>query len=374
MLQNLDIGNFVEGLLDVFPMPCFYKDTNGRYQGCNQLFSSRILGLSKEEIYNRGIKDFFKEIPDDLAQRYISQDNRLFEEQGLQVYESQVLCSDKQRYLFRFIKACLIDDDAKVIGLLGFMVDLECQLEPSSLYLRDDKSIELGKKAETIVHEIVNPLMVVQNILKKISRTSKDQNSDEMKTIYSEAQRGLKSIEYISDITKWVREMSYESHTAELKLSNTEEFKDHEINSIIKQALDVMKHQIIGAGIEVNFPNFGKTKNLSINCQRTQITQVLINLLKNAKDALNEIEEKWISVQLKQTNTHIQIKIVDSGPGVPEALVKRIFECGVTTKKRGQGSGIGLGLCQKIMNSHQGSISLEDEAKNTTFTISLALS
>lgn len=363
--------DLVKDVLEVFPMPCFFKDREGRYQDCNTLFSKNILGLNKVDIFRKGITELFKEIPNDLAQHYMVQDNRLFKEEGLQVYESQVMCADTNRRLFRFIKSCVKNEEGEVIGLFGFMVDLEGHLSSTSLFQKDDKAMELGKKAATIVHEILNPLTVIQSILRIIQINSKDEESEKMIKIHSSATRALKSIDYIGGITKWVREMSYTADTGDLNLNKSEDYKECSLNQIIEQAMDIVKYQIINSGVELNFPSLEKTQNIQIMCQNTQLIQVIVNLLKNAKDAVLGYDEKWIRLSIEIEEDNIILKVIDSGEGVPVDIVDKIFDGGLTTKVKGEGSGIGLNLCKKIIESHSGNLYIDQEPENTTFVVSL---
>ncbi len=99
------------------------------------------------------------------------------------------------------------------------------------------------------------------------------------------------------------------------------------------------------------------------------IEQVLINLIKNAMDALAVVEGPVIAVHLfRSLDGELEIQIVDNGPGIPQELQDEIFVPFFTTKK--EGSGIGLSLCRQIIQTHKGSLSVHSrEGKGTVFTI-----
>ncbi|MEM7461790.1 MAG: ATP-binding protein [Pseudomonadota bacterium] len=106
-----------------------------------------------------------------------------------------------------------------------------------------------------------------------------------------------------------------------------------------------------------------------------QITQVVINLIINAEQAMAKAGEgDWIEVSAgmdKKRNT-LEISVSDNGPGVPRKLRPRIFEPFFTTKDVGEGTGIGLAFCHRIMHSHGGNIWLDsDYEEGSRFVLSL---
>ncbi len=116
--------NFLETLLDTIPVPVFYKDRKGIYQGCNELFAKMILGSSKEEVTGRSIDELSELIPLELGEVYKGMDRQLLQRGGCQVYESKVMCSDGLKRDFLFNKATYISLNGDVEGLVGVMLDV----------------------------------------------------------------------------------------------------------------------------------------------------------------------------------------------------------------------------------------------------------
>ncbi|MDD4498032.1 MAG: PAS domain S-box protein, partial [Methanosarcinaceae archaeon] len=115
---------FLNTLLDTIPTPVFFKDIEGRYQGCNELFASRIIGLPKEEIIERTVHEFPAIIPNKFASFYEEMDIKLLEGGGTQVYEGVVRCADGRERNFFFSKAVYEDASGKMAGLVGVMLDI----------------------------------------------------------------------------------------------------------------------------------------------------------------------------------------------------------------------------------------------------------
>jgi signal transduction histidine kinase len=108
-----------------------------------------------------------------------------------------------------------------------------------------------------------------------------------------------------------------------------------------------------------------------IPCYVDELMQVWTNLIHNAIQAMNGRGTLKISTRLNDKTALVQI--TDTGPGISEALQVKIFEPFVTTKSRGEGSGLGLSICKQIMARHGGGISVESHPGKTTFTVALPI-
>ncbi len=105
-----------------------------------------------------------------------------------------------------------------------------------------------------------------------------------------------------------------------------------------------------------------------------QISQVLMNLIRNARDALLTQEKRSITLRLKAETKSVRIEVQDNGPGIPEKVRKHLFQPFVTTKPEGQGTGLGLSVCHGIIHSHGGEITaLSVQGQGTTWKILLPL-
>jgi signal transduction histidine kinase len=111
-------------------------------------------------------------------------------------------------------------------------------------------------------------------------------------------------------------------------------------------------------------------KNPIVDIDRDQITQVILNLVNNAFDAMGD-EEGQLIVTLLDKEDKVTIEVRDTGPGIPDDIVKKVFEPFFTTKSIGKGTGLGLSITYGIVKMHNGDISLKtncDPAKGPTGT------
>lgn len=109
-----------------------------------------------------------------------------------------------------------------------------------------------------------------------------------------------------------------------------------------------------------------------ISYDEGQISQVVMNLMNNARDALKEREGKTITLRVKPDSAGALLEIEDNGSGIPPQVLKRLFEPFVTSKPAGKGTGLGLSVCHGIIRNHNGSITATTaQGKGTTWHIFL---
>ena len=110
-----------------------------------------------------------------------------------------------------------------------------------------------------------------------------------------------------------------------------------------------------------------------VDCFPNQLNQVFMNLLVNAVQAIPA--RGTLTIKTLNVGSEVQIKISDTGVGIPRENMRKIFDPGFTTKGVGVGTGLGLSICYKIIQDHRGRIAVESEVgRGTTFTITLPVS
>jgi C4-dicarboxylate-specific signal transduction histidine kinase len=106
-----------------------------------------------------------------------------------------------------------------------------------------------------------------------------------------------------------------------------------------------------------------------------ELSEVIINILNNSKDVLlskEEIEQKWIKIDLDVNNDKFIITVEDNGNGIPENIISRVFEPYFTTKHKSQGTGLGLHMCYKIITeSFKGNLSVKNSDNGAKFFIEI---
>ena len=143
-------------------------------------------------------------------------------------------------------------------------------------------------------------------------------------------------------------------------------FKSVVLKDMIEHLLVLMEYEPyfhrISFSVEVN------PVNICIEVDEAQLSQVFINLIKNAMQAVEHTSSPKIDITAKHTDTgYLEVSVVDNGPGIPLEIMDHIFIPFFTTKDNG--SGIGLSLSRQIMRNHGGSIEVVSSSGNTQFTL-----
>lgn len=134
------------------------------------------------------------------------------------------------------------------------------------------------------------------------------------------------------------------------------------------QAILTIYHNLLKHGVQVikNYQEVPPIPGIP-----DQLGQVWANLIHNAIQAMRG--SGTLTIELKLEEPYVAVFITDSGPGIPEEIINRIFEPFFTTKDHGEGSGLGLDICRRIVERHLGKISVDSEPGRTSFKVLLPL-
>ena len=216
-----------------------------------------------------------------------------------------------------------------------------------------EKLANLGEMFAGILHDINNPLMMIEATAKRIKKRVKD---EEVNELLSKIEM---SSQKITKIVKGVRVYIRQDADGLMVLEN--------LGSIIDDALVICEHKLKENMIIVSLdPALTK---IEIPCHFTQIFQVFVNLITNSVDAISDLPEKRITIKATDEVDKCVVRFQDSGLGIPEDEQEKIFNAFYSTKDRGVGSGLGLSLCRKILEAHGGSLEIDSSASRTTFVI-----
>lgn len=214
------------------------------------------------------------------------------------------------------------------------------------------KLANLGEMFAGIIHDINNPLMMIEANAKKVKKLI---DNDEAIEILSKIEM---SSQKISKIVKGIKVYIGQE-------GGGSAFVKENLGSIVDDALTICENQLKDKMVAVVLdPAIYK---INIPCHFTQIFQVFVNLISNSIDAISPLSEKLIEIMCEDQADHVIIRFSDSGLGIPKEHQEKIFNAFFTTKERGVGSGLGLSLCRKILEAHGGELTIDDKAPNTTF-------
>ena len=230
---------------------------------------------------------------------------------------------------------------------------LEQIKETESLLVQNEKLASLGRLSAGLIHEINNPLNYARQGLHIIGRSTKSlpegERADFADTLKDVEEGVNRVIQIISDLRGFTRNTSQLNHAFDLKTM---------VDTGLRFFSHVWKD---GTKREVDIPG-----DLEVKGDSNQFVQVLINLIQNALDAMVSKEypageSPCISLSAHTRRDKVVFSIKDNGPGIPQAIRDKIFDPFFTTKDVGQGMGLGLSICNRIITDHGGRIELRSQ-------------
>ena len=327
------------------PNPVFVLDRDSlEILDCNEGVKS-VYGYDKKEILHRSFLDLF---PAKDKNQYAS---------AIQTSSviNQVKHQNKAgRPLFVNIRISPSDYSGKK-ALLVSTSDITKRLETEQQLIQASKMATLGEMATGLAHELNQPLSVIKTASSFSVKKIEKNEPIEDQTLFNLLMKIDSNVDRATKIINHMRQFA--------RKSDMEMQKAH-VNEVMKRAFEIFSQQLKLRGIEVLW---NIQQNLpKINADPSRLEQVFINLLINARDA---IEEKWDSrksglgrknITLKATcdERNVICEVCDTGSGVPEAIADKIFEPFFTTKEVGKGTGLGLSISYGIVKDCGGSISV----------------
>lgn len=350
---------FLQFMIDIIPVPVFFKDTSGKYTGHNIAFEA-FMGKSKAEIIGHTVYDI---IPWDTAELSSRVDRDLFHCPGTLYYEIPLPHADGTVHQVLINKASYSRADGS--GLIGVITDFterrkmeEEKDEFQSQLLQTGKMLSMGVMAGGVAHELNNPLAVVLGFA-QLLRASFDDADPRKQDIIMIEDAAMRSRNIVAGLLEFSRK------------GNTD-FYPVAVNQVIEKTLAIVSNDLKLAGITVVLNLDPALKEIRGNA--AQIQQVFLNIMLNARDAMS-IGGKLSVTSANADNGNVEISFADTGDGIPAEVLSKIFDPFYTTKPLGKGTGLGLSICYGIIESHHGMIAARSGVgKGTTFVVSLPTS
>lgn len=354
--------DFLENIVQSSVDAIVTTDPKGRITFCNRAMEG-MLGLPREKILGESIFQFYTEgLPE--ARKIMA----ILREKGrLQNYETSLNRQGKTVPILTSA-SLLRDENQQIIGTLGVFKDLsekkklEEELQKAQAHLvQAGKMRALGELVAGVAHELNNPLMAAATFLHVVQENlpAHDENQRRLRLIEQCHERIAKIIDHLRDFSR----------------QSKADFRYLDIREPIENVLLITHQQLLNHGIRL-VKNFAPDLPL-IRGDANQLEQVFLNLITNAKDAMEKVagkKELTISVALLQHNGwhDIEIAVKDTGIGIPAENVDKIFEPFFSTKEVGKGTGLGLSICYGIIAAHGGRIEVESKInEGTTFRVIL---
>lgn len=378
---------FYHSLVEHLPQNILRKDLNERFTFANKRFCA-MLGKPLEEIIGKTDFDFY---PTHLAEKYQRDDRYVIRTgQIFETVEENQAPSGEKTYV-NVIKTPIYDAKGQIIGIQGIFWDIterkrfeerlqkanqelaasEAALRKSHEELKSaqlqliqaEKMESIGTLAAGVAHEVKNPLAILMmgvNYLTKKLGSAEDNIQQVLKEM-------REAIDRADSITRGLLDFSASRQLA---------IKPENLNVLIEETLRLVRHELNKKQIVVQ-KNFGE-RLPSVGVDKRQIQQVLVNVIVNAIHAMAEagtLTVRTYTKQLTETShfegsrkatglwvgeTAVVAEVEDTGTGIPEENLAKIYDPFFTTKPTGVGTGLGLPVSKKIIELHGGSLDVRN--------------
>jgi PAS domain S-box-containing protein len=360
-----DEHDLLRNILDNLPDQVYLKNKEGRFVAANPA-TFRFFGASAfNEIIGKSDFDFF---PHELADQFLSEEQGLLQRDQPCVNREAAItdAAGHPRWLLT-TKVLLRDHAGNFQSLLGINRDItelkraEDQLKQAhadliktheALAATQMRLIEaakmesVGQLAAGVAHEVKNPLAIALMGLEFLSNTVAT-NDAQVATAIQDTKEALLQADYI------VRELLNFSAPAHL------EMKLQDLNVMVEHALRLARLEARNRQVSV-YMDLGQNLPL-LPLDRIKIEQVFLNLCMNAIESMPEggtLLLKTRSQPLETGGTEVIAEVEDTGPGIPDGNLPKVFDPFFTKKQMGKGTGLGLSVAKQIIELHGGTIKI----------------
>ncbi len=229
--------------------------------------------------------------------------------------------------------------------------------ERTSQLIHSDRLATIGTIASAVAHEIKNPLFYISGNIELIQQYVREKNFDK---INDKVEKVFDGINRINKLTESLNGYSRLDSSTLLICS---------IGEIVKDAVVIISHSLRHRNISLSIDDI--PGNLKIYCDFQKMSQIFVNLINNAIDAIGDYEG-LIKISAEKSGARIVVTIIDNGSGIPEENISDVFTPYITSKEKNKGTGLGLFIVKRIIEDHNGTITLSSkEGNGTEFTITL---
>jgi len=302
-----------------------------------------ITGYTKNEIIDKNTnilksdlhtKEFYEEMWDTLA--------------TLGFWEGEIINYKKNKELYTewLTVNVILDEKNEVLNYIGIFSDITKEKEKEALLkekealiYQQSKMASMGEMIENIAHQWRQPLSMISvsatgiKVQKEFGLITQEEEFAKLDAINNSAQFLSATIDDFRDF-----------------LNKEKVLSQFDLNDTISSALQLTSSKLKNRNIETVI----ESKKIIINGLKNELIQVLINIVNNARDALEEkdIAKKYIFIKLYEETKDAVISIKDNGGGIPKDILGKVFDPYFTTKHKSQGTGIGLYMSDQIITNH----------------------
>jgi PAS domain S-box-containing protein len=335
-----------------------HEGIEARFRYANNAFST-ITGYESIELLNRGLADLVhsRSRQEAIERYHLRQRGETLD----RAYEIDMVRKDGMPITVHGSFA-LSSHEGKV-ATIGFLRDITERKKGEKALWRSQRLASVGRLAAEIAHEMNNPLTSVLTFCKLVTGIVQQEPFPEQRLsdlrnyisyLHSETER-------CANISRNLLDFSRQSEI---------EIRENDIHEILDKTLTILRHR---AGLdEIKIHTNYAAELPFLSCDFKRLQQAFVNILWNAIEAMPEGGALTVTSNFDREKDRIEIQVSDTGVGIPEEDVERIFEPFFTSKADGKGVGLGLSVAYGIIRQHHGEIHIHSKVgQGTRFSIQL---
>jgi PAS domain S-box-containing protein len=359
---------YLKNIIDSMPSVLVGVDNKGRVTEWN-LSAERITGVNAEQAVGKAVPILFPQLAGQLAN--VSEAIR--RRQPIHTERLPFKREGETRYAEVMVYPLLSTDS---LGAVIRMDDITERIRIEQMMVQTEKMLSVGGLAAGMAHEINNPLSIImqsaQNALRRVSNElpANRTQAEELGLDLSLLQQYLEA----RGITGFMQGILEAGNRASRIVADMLAFSRRSVSEFLPNRLDTMLETVVRLADsdydlkkKYDFRQIEVVREYDpllgeVMCDRPQIEQVFLNLIKNAAHAMAALppeQPRRIILRTRGEGSYARVEVEDNGPGMDEVTRKRAFEPFFTTKEVGIGTGLGLSVSYFIItNQHKGSMSV----------------
>jgi len=347
------LKEFNENIVESINVGILAVDLEDRIESWNAQMEA-MYALSRREAIGQPLSAVF---PPDFIESF----DRFRHESGVHhLYKFRLTTMAGEARTANIAVAPLLSRDFVAVGRIVLVDDITERVTLEAQLSQADKLSSIGLLAAGVAHEINTPLAVISSYAQMLTKQMK--GDERLRPLLERiTQQTFRASEIANGLLNFSR-------------TSTTEFRETDLNQVIRDTLTLVEHQMKTARISVAMELDGQLPRIHGNPGKLQ--QVFLNLLLNAKDAMPQGGQLRVSTI---ANGHVEAVIADSGAGIAPEYLKRIYDPFFTTKSaprpgERRGTGLGLSVSYGIIQEHAGKINVESTVGvGTTFHLEFPL-
>jgi PAS domain S-box-containing protein len=344
---------FVGRLMDSFPDLVIALDSEGRYTFVSPQITD-ILGFRPEELIGKRMGG--RTDPSDRTAMLELFDDLIFQRISEGQIEYRTQHKNGAWRVFRASARPLHDETGRITGVIASARDITDQQRLQQQLIQSERLAAMGQMIAGVAHELNNPLTAILGVTEMLRDQSSDENATrQLDLAHRQARRAAHIVQSLLVFSRPSTPRSTLLHLPDL-LQRTLQLHEHSLRQ---------NHIHVDLAARPDLPTVLGDSN--------QLTQVFLNLIVNAEQAIHEVRERGtLRIRLGVVGDRVLITFQDDGVGIRRELLPRIFDPFFTTKRPGRGTGLGLSICMAIVREHNGDISAQPLPDGgSVFTVSL---